>query len=304
MLLTAAAILGGGVADAALRAQLVADGFTGAVALAQDPALPDTLYLAQTNGLVHAIRDGQTLPTPFLDLRGTVTASSVEQGLLGLAFPKDAASSGRVFVHFIDASGHHVIARFRRSAGNPRVADPATRRDLQWPAPGGGRRGYIEQPTTSHNGGHLAFGPDAYLYIGLGDGGGDNDPDRQAQNPASLLGKVLRVNVSVPDADPVGYAIPPGNPAFPIPDVLPEIWAFGVRNPWRYSFDDLGLGATNALFLADVGQSAREEIDVELPGPGGRNYGWPAFEVDPESQPPAGTASLPAAHAARVRLPP
>ncbi|MEZ5292288.1 MAG: PQQ-dependent sugar dehydrogenase [Vicinamibacterales bacterium] len=282
-------------AHAALRVLRLPGTFVGVSALAADPVLPDTMYVAQTNGLVFAVRRGQVLPTPFLDLTGVVTPPGGEQGLLGLAFPRDAASSRRVFVHFNDQAGNTVIARFLRSTANPRVVDPASRMDLQWPAPGGGRQGFIAQPTSMHNGGHLAFGPDAYLYIGLGDGGGDNDPNGHAQNPASLLGKVLRVNVSVPDADPVGYSIPPGNPTFPVANVPAEVWAFGVRNPWRYSFDDLGLGKTDALFMADVGQSAREEIDVELPGPGGRNYGWRAFEgtIPNPNIPPEPLAFLP-----------
>jgi glucose/arabinose dehydrogenase len=263
---------------AALRAQLIGSGFTGVVAIVHDPVLPDTLYVVQLDGLVRAVVDGATLETPFLDLRGVVTPAGGERGLLGMAFPPDAATSGRVFVNFIDQNGHTVIARFTRTAASPRVAVAASRVDLQWPAPGGGRQGFITQPGTNHKGGHLAFGPDSYLYIGLGDGGGDNDPAQNAQNPASLLGKMLRVNVSVPDSDPIGYLIPPGNPAFPVAGALPEIWAFGLRNPWRYSFDDLGNGATKALVIADVGQSAREEIDVEPHGRGGRNYGWRAFE--------------------------
>lgn len=286
-------------AHAALRALLVAQGFIGIVAVVPDPRFPDTVYVAQADGQVIALRAGQRLSTLFLDLRGVVTTPGGERGLLGMAFPKDAASSGRVFVNFTDAAGHTVVARFTRASSNPRTVDPASRKDLQWPA-GGSRQGFITQPTPSHNGGHLAFGPDGYLYIGLGDGGGDNDPSALAQSPTTLLGKVLRVNVSVPDADPIGYAIPPGNPVFPIPGALPEIWAFGVRNPWRYSFDDVGTGATDALFLADVGQSAREEIDVELPGPGGRNYGWRAFEgsLPNPNLPPEPLAFLP--HAAPV----
>ena len=265
-------------AAAALRAQLIGSGFTGVTAVVHDPVLPDTLYVAQIGGLVRTVRGGVTQPVPFLDLSAVVFPSPGERGLLGMAFPLDAASSGRVFVNFIDAAGNTVIARFRRSAGNPRVVDPASRKDLQWPAGGGARQGFIVQPGTNHKGGHLAFGPDAYLYIGLGDGGGNNDPNNLAQNPASLLGKMLRVNVSVPDNDPIGYLIPPGNPTFPVAGALPEMWAFGLRNPWRYSFDDYGVGTTKALIVADVGQSAREEVNVEPQARGGRNYGWRAFE--------------------------
>jgi glucose/arabinose dehydrogenase len=266
-------------AQAAPRAQLVASGFRGVVGFVQDPVYPDTFYVVQLEGLVRTIRNGVEL-TPLLDLRSVVTDAQDGRGLFSLAFPLDAASSGRVFVNFTDRTGqgNTVISRFTRSAGNPRVLDAASRKDLQWPAPGGGRQGFIAQPTAIHKGGNLAFGPDGYLYIALGDGGGVNDPNNNAQNPQSLLGKLLRVNVSVPDADPLGYSIPPGNPTFPIPNVLPEIWAFGLRNPWRYSFDDFGLEATDALVIGDVGESALEEIDYEPRARRGRNYGWRPFE--------------------------
>jgi glucose/arabinose dehydrogenase len=265
-------------AAAALRAQLIGTGFVGVSALVHDPVLSDTLYVVQLRGQVRTVRNGVTQPVPFLDLSAVIFPTPGERGLLGMAFPPDAASSGRVFVNFIDASGNTVIARFKRSAANPRVIDPASRKDLQWPASGGGRQGFITQPGPNHKGGHLAFGPDAYLYIALGDGGGDNDPSNLAQNPTSLLGKMLRINVSVPDGDPNGYLIPPGNPSFPIAGTLPEMWAFGFRNPWRYSFDDFGFGATKALIIADVGQSSREEVNVEPQARPGRNYGWRAFE--------------------------
>ena len=278
VLALAVAMIGAAPAAAALRAQLIGSGFTGISAVVHDPVLPDTVYVAQLGGLVRTVRGGVTQPVPFLDLSAVVFPTAGERGLMGMAFPLDAASSGRVFVNFIDAAGNTVIARFRRSAGNPRVVDPASRKDLLWPAGGGARQGFIVQTGVNHKGGHLAFGPDAYLYIALGDGGGDNDPNGNAQNPASLLGKMLRVNVSVPDSDPNGYLIPPGNPTFPVAGTLPEMWAFGFRNPWRYSFDDYGAGATKALLIGDVGQRDREEVNVEPHARAGRNYGWRAFE--------------------------
>jgi glucose/arabinose dehydrogenase len=155
------------------------------------------------------------------------------------------------------------------------VGDPASRFDLRWGGAGGAAS--IAQPFTNHNGGHLAFGPDGYLYIGLGDGGSGNDPDHRAQNPMDLLGKMLRIDVGVPDTHATGYQIPGDNPfaagAAPV-SALPEIWSFGLRNPWRYSFDDPGLGGTGALVMGDVGQGTVEEIDYEPRGRGGRNYGW------------------------------
>jgi glucose/arabinose dehydrogenase len=154
------------------------------------------------------------------------------------------------------------------------TADPATRFDLRWGGAGG--PAFIAQPFANHNGGHLAFGPDGYLYIGLGDGGSGDDPDHRAQNPLEFLGKMLRIDVGVPDAHPSGYQVPPGNPfigGVPVA-ARPEIWAFGLRNPWRYNFDDPAHGGTGALVIADVGQNRFEEIDYEPANRGGRNYGW------------------------------
>jgi len=145
-----------------------------------------------------------------------------------------------------------------------------------WPD---GRR-FIDQPFANHNGGHLAFGPDGYLYIGMGDGGSGGDPMNNAQNPNSLLGKILRLDINVPDSDTRGYRVPPDNPFVDRQPIaaLTEIWAFGVRNPWRFNFDDPARGGTGALVIADVGQDAREEVDWEPAGAGGRNYGWPQRE--------------------------
>jgi glucose/arabinose dehydrogenase len=202
-------------------------------------------------------------------LRGSISSGG-ERGLLGLAFPPDAAASGRVFLNFTNPDGHTVIARFTRAADGK--LDPNSRFDLLWPD---GRR-YIQQPFANHNGGHLAFGPDGYLYIGLGDGGSAGDPFNNAQNPASLLGKMLRIDVNVPDNDARGYRVPDDNPFVDRQPIaaLTEIWDFGLRNPWRYTFDDWTLGGTGALVIADVGQDAHEEINWEPHGAGGRNYGW------------------------------
>jgi glucose/arabinose dehydrogenase len=154
------------------------------------------------------------------------------------------------------------------------VADPASRFDLLW----GGATGpaFIAQPFANHNGGNLVFGPDGYLYIGLGDGGSADDPQHRAQNPLEFLGKMLRIDVAVADSDQSGYRVPADNPFLRggPPSTRPEIWAFGLRNPWRYSFDDPARGGTGALVIGDVGQSEWEEVDYEPRGRGGRNYGW------------------------------
>jgi glucose/arabinose dehydrogenase len=257
-------------AEAQLRTQTIVSGLAQLVAAVADPVQPGVLYAVQQGGTVQTIQGSTILPAPFLDVRAAIIAGG-ERGLLGMAFAPDT-SSGRVFVNFTNTNGDTVVARFRRSAANPLVVDPASRFDLRWP---GGSR-FISQPFANHKGGHLAFGPDGYLYIGLGDGGSGNDPTGNAQNPNTLLGKMLRIDVNVPDSDAAGYRVPPDNPflgGVPIA-ALGEIWAFGLRNPWRYSFDDPVLGGTGALFIGDVGQNAREEIDYAPASSGGRNYGW------------------------------
>ena len=266
-------------AHAQLRARLLASGFNRPNGIVFDPVVPGAIYVVDQSGLVRAFLNGAERPTPFLNLVGTVSTGG-EQGLLGMAFPPNAAATGRVFVHFTNASGHSVVARFTRSTADPMVLNAASRFDLQWPIAGtANRQGFISQPYSNHNGGHLAFGPDGYLYIGMGDGGAGDDPPNNAQTPSTLLGKMLRIDVSVADSDTNGYAVPSGQPTFStMTPALPEIWAFGLRNPWRYNFDDVGNGATNALIIADVGQGDREEINIEPAGQGGRNYGWRVYE--------------------------
>jgi glucose/arabinose dehydrogenase len=255
-------------AYAQLRRVTYVTGLTQPVAFAQDPSDSTVQYVVQQGGLVRAIRSGALQATPFLDLRSVISAGG-ERGLLGIAFPSNYAISGRVFVFFNNPNGDIVVARFRRSTGNALAADPASRLDLRWST---GER-FIRHPTfANHNGGNLQFGPDGYLYIGTGDGGSGNDPNNNAQNMSSLLGKILRIDVSVPDANAAGLAIPPDNP-FPS-GAAPEIWDIGVRNPWRFSFDDPARGGTGALVIADVGQGSWEEVDYEPPARGGNNYGW------------------------------
>ena len=262
-------------AEAQIRSQVVAEGLTNPVAFVVDPTDPSTFYVVEQRGTIRLVRNGTVSPTMWLDLRGTISAGG-ERGLLGMAFAPSISGadgpqpSGRVFVNFTNTEGHTVVARFTRR-GDGEI-DLASRFDLQWPD---GRR-VIEQPFSNHNGGHLAFGPDGYLYIGMGDGGSGGDPMHLAQNPSSLLGKMLRIDVDVPDSDSRGYRVPDDNPFLdrdPIP-ALGEIWAFGLRNPWRFSFDDWTRDGTGALIIADVGQVAREEINWEPRGSGGRNYGW------------------------------
>jgi glucose/arabinose dehydrogenase len=256
---------------AQFRGEVIVRGLVNPLAVVADPTDRAVLLIVEQRGLVRVARSGTVLEQPFLDLRGDVRAGG-EQGLLGLALAPDYADSGRLFVNFTNRNGDTVIARFRRDADNPFQADRNTRFELLWPD----NRRVIDQPFENHNGGHLAFGPDGYLYVGLGDGGSAGDPMNRAQNPQALLGKMLRLDVSVDDEDPRGYRVPEDNPFVdgePI-RALPEIWAFGLRNPWRYSFDDWTRGGTSALVIGDVGQNAREEINFEPSGRSGRNYGW------------------------------
>ena len=258
-------------ASAQLRLVPYASGLNAPLEFVQDPAVASRQYVVEQGGRIRVIEDGTVQPTPFLDLSAAISVGG-ERGLLGLALSPDYPSSGRFFVNFTDPNGNTVVARFKRSSGNPRVADASSRFDLRW----GGTQTFIAQPFANHNGGHLAFGPDGDLYVALGDGGSGDDPFNNAQNPNTLLGKLLRIDVSVADEHPNGYVVPADNPfvdGVPMA-ALPEIWAFGVRNPWKFTFDDPFRGGTGAMLIADVGQDAWEEVDYQPPGAGGRNYGW------------------------------
>src|SRR5215210_1208862 len=272
LLATAVVILTSSIVEAQLRTRTFASGFINPVAFVQDPTDRAIQFVVEQRGVIRVVRNGAVEPVNFLDLRGAVVSGG-EQGLLGLAFPPDAATSRRFYVNFTNPSGDTVIARFRRSS-NPLVADASSRFDLRWNGASGAAT--IAQPFTNHNGGNLTFGPDGFLYIGLGDGGSGNDPAHRAQNPAELLGKMLRIDVNVADAHPVGYQVPSDNPFARTgpPGVRPEIWAFGLRNPWRYSFDDPARGGSGALLIGDVGQDRWEEVDYQPASRGGLNYGW------------------------------
>ena len=261
-------------AQAQLRSEVVARGLSQPVGLVPDPIHADVLYILEKDGLVRVLRGRRLEDQPFLDLRDVVSTDD-ERGLLGMAFSPDIAT-GRVFLTFADATGNIVLSRFQRQPGAPFHVDATTRFDFRWPT----GEPFIRHPSTVHYGGQLAFGPDGYLYVGWGDGGSPITDANDAQNPFSLLGKMLRLDVAVGDDHPVGYLVPEDNPfvdGAPIP-AFPEIWSFGLRNPWRFSFDDFGHGATGAMMLADVGEVSREEINYEPAGASGRNYGWPVRE--------------------------
>ncbi|MCS7222642.1 MAG: PQQ-dependent sugar dehydrogenase [Anaerolineae bacterium] len=219
------------------------------------------LFVVERVGRIQLIKRGQTQSQPFLDITDRVGSTGSEQGLLSVAFPPDFAVSGVFYVNYTDRRGDTVIVRYRVLADDPNQGDPTSEQILL----------QIDQPAENHNGGQLQFGPDGYLYIGMGDGGRAGDPWGNAQNLNVLLGKLLRIDVSAPEA----YAIPPDNPFIGQPEARPEIWALGLRNPWRFSFDR----ATGDLFIADVGQNKYEEVNFQpAESLGGENYGWDRME--------------------------
>ena len=263
-----------GVSSAQVRFQPFASGFSLPVGFVQDPTDPSIHFVIQQSGRIRVVRSRTVLAQDFLNVSSLISCCG-ERGLLGLAFAPDYATSRRFYVNYTNPAGHTVIARFLRSVGNPLVADAASRFELKWISLSNSPFIPHNPAFGNHNGGNIAFGPDGYLYIGMGDGGSGDDPFNRAQDPTTLLGKMLRIDVSVPAGDPNGYRVPTDNPfldGIPI-TALPEIWSFGLRNPWRFSFDR-GVGGTGALVIADVGQVNREEVNYEPQGRGGRNYGW------------------------------
>ena len=217
------------------------------------------LFIAEQPGLIKVLRPGAQAATVFLDISSKVLSGG-EQGLLGLAFHPEFSQNRKLFVNYTrKPDGATVIAEYQADATNPDVAVPVESFLL-----------VIAQPYANHNGGMVAFGPDGYLYIATGDGGSGNDPENRAQNPQDLLGKILRIDV---DRQGLGipYAIPPSNPFSSSLIGRPEIFALGLRNPWRFSFDR----ATGRLYAGDVGQSQMEEVDVITSG---GNYGWRVWE--------------------------
>jgi glucose/arabinose dehydrogenase len=253
-------------AEATLTLTPVAQGLAQPVDIQNAGDGSGRLFFVQQRGDIVVWKNGAMLPAPFLDVTNRVVAGG-EQGLLGLAFHPDHRDNGFFFVNYTRAGdGATVVSRFRRSDGNPDQADASSEQVLL----------VIAQPYPNHNGGGLRFGPDGYLYIGMGDGGSANDPENRAQNLASLLGKMLRIDVD-PATAGAAYGIPPDNPyaASASPAVRPEIWALGLRNPWRFSFD----AATGDLYIGDVGQDQWEEIDFVPRGTAGPlNFGWRVME--------------------------
>jgi len=246
--------------------QLVLDGFREPVYVADAGDGSGRLFVVEKRGLIRIVRDGKRIKEPYLDLREIVSSGGGEQGLLSVTFHPDYPTNGRFFVAYTDLNGDLVIARYLVSGDDSDLAAPESVTVLLT----------IPIPYGEHNGGLLLFGPDGNLYAGVGDGGREAEPQRNAQNLESLLGKLLRIDVDL-EVDGKPYAIPPDNPFASNPDARPEIWAYGLRNPWRFSFDRM----TGDLYVGDIGMEMSEEINVQpAGGRGGENYGWNMMEGD------------------------
>lgn len=247
-----------------LRFTEVASGLTQPVFITHAGDGSGRQFILERAGRIRIIKNGALLTTSFLDIHTMVNSSGSEQGLLALAFHPNYVSNGQFYTVHTVQNGSLVLSRFTRSSNNPDLADAGSRVTLLT----------IPHPTNAnHNGGTLAFGPDGYLYWSTGDGGGGGDLPNNAQNLTVLLGKILRLDVD--SGSP--YSIPSSNPFFndPTPGIRKEIWAYGLRNPWRIAFD----AQTNDLFIGDVGQGTREEIDFQpAASAGGENYGWHVME--------------------------
>jgi glucose/arabinose dehydrogenase len=230
------------------------------------------IFVTEQGGQIRIVRDGTLVATPFLDIASRITSGG-ERGLLGLAFHPKFPSDPRFFVNYTDTNGDTQVSSFTMASGTPDVADPSSEVKIL----------HIAQPYANHNGGAVVFGPDGFLYISTGDGGSGGDPQGNGQSLATLLGKILRIDVDRTDgAQP--YATPPDNPFVGRADARPEIYLYGLRNPWRISFDR----ATRDLWIGDVGQSAWEEVDDARAGTGGENYGWNTMEGNHCFNPPTG----------------
>lgn len=265
--LLALALMGGGIYWAWFRPEapvnddyewvLVKDGFTRPVFLTH--AEDERLYVVEQRGKIWILEQGEILPDPFLDIEDRTDDNDNESGLLSLAFDPNFAENNFIYVYY-NALPDLTSTIARYVVDETGLADPATEAIIL----------QIEQPYGNHNGGLVQFGPDGYLYIGMGDGGSHSDPHGNGQNLETLLGKMLRI-----DVNKAPYQIPENNPFVDDEDVLPEIWAYGLRNPWRWSFDR----QTGDLYIGDVGQNNIEEVNFQAANSaGGQNYGWRLFE--------------------------
>jgi glucose/arabinose dehydrogenase len=250
------------VGDGAGGVHLVKLGdFNQPVYVTQPPHDSHDLFVVEQGGQIRVLRDGRTVAKPFLDLSDQVSCCG-EQGLLSMAFAPDYANSGRFYLDYTDRAGDTRVVEYTRSS-DPLVADEGSRRVVL----------RVGQPFANHNGGLVLFGPDRLLYIGLGDGGSEDDPERNGQDLSTLLAKILRIDPRPSDGK--SYTIPASNPFVDKAGARAEIYSYGLRNPWRFSFD----AATGALSIGDVGQNEFEEADLVSRGEGrGADFGWSAYE--------------------------
>ena len=239
-----------------LDAQLVVDGLDQPVLVATVPGT-DILVVVEREGVIRTVVDGRVADEPFLDLTDRLLSSSIEQGLLGLAFHPDFERNGVLLAYWTDPAGDSMLGRFTVHAADPTTADPDSFEPVL----------QIDQPAERHNAGALAFGPDGLLYVAVGDGGSGGAP---AQDTSDLLGSILRLDVDRPGPAGAPYTVPPGNP------FDTEIWVYGLRNPWRFSID----APSELVYIGDVGQEALEEIDVVGLDGAGTNFGWSEMEGD------------------------
>jgi glucose/arabinose dehydrogenase len=243
----------------------VAAGFTNPLYVANAADGSGRLFVVEQGGLIKVVRGGVVSAQPFLDVSSVISKGG-ERGLLGLAFAPGYATNGRFYINFTDSAGNTQVQRC--IASDPASDAPVVSRKTIL---------FVKQPYANHNGGCLQFGPDRYLYIGMGDGGSAGDPGNRAQSHGVLLGKMLRIDTGdrVSPATYTGtYTIPKSNPFYSKKGYRKEIWAIGLRNPWRFSFDNAG----GKLWIGDVGQDKYEEIDVVSAAKGGQNYGWHVWE--------------------------
>ncbi len=263
----------GSVANAQLTTQEIANGLDRPVFVTHAGDGSGRLFIIEQEGAIRIIdADGNLLPTPFLDIDPLVvggTSGGNEQGMLGLAFHPDYENNGKFYVNYIGSGGDTRVAEYQVSAGDPNIADPSTARLIL----------FHSQPFSNHNGGWLGFGPDGYLYIAAGDGGSANDPGNRAARLTQPLGKIHRIDIDGGDDFPndglQNYAVPADNPFVGVPGAVESIWHYGLRNPWRTSFDR----ETGDMWIGDVGQNAFEEVNHNIGNVGGLNYGWRCREA-------------------------
>jgi glucose/arabinose dehydrogenase len=240
----------------------VAEGLSQPVFMVDPDDGTGRFFVVEQSGAVRVLQDGNLLEAPLLDISGQISTSS-EQGLLSIALHPDFADNGQLFISYTDVNGNSAIERWTLSEDDPNIADPSSAELIL----------AVEQPAPNHNGGLIMFGPDGYLYIGFGDGGGQGDPNGNGQNLETILGKILRIDVDSTTGD-LAYGIPEDNPFIDTDGARGEIWALGFRNPWRFSFDR----ESGDLLIGDVGQGDIEEANLIPADQGGLNFAWNSKE--------------------------